>query len=206
MHSPAPKPPSPSPAGAAPETVPAVSPAGAVPVEPGLGRQAKALVALLLVCALAVLFWPRKDDRFEAPGLVDANGQSATLRPLLAPVTLVHFWATWCAPCMEEIPALQRLEGDFARYPNFRVVMVAVADSSDKVRTFLGSGGESVLYDPDWKVANRYGTDKLPETYLVVNDQIVEKFVGQTDWDNSALRQKLTARLAGGDRTGPTGS
>jgi thiol-disulfide isomerase/thioredoxin len=164
------------------------------------------MVGLLVVCALAVLFWPRKDDRFEAPGLVDANGQSATLRPLLAPVTLVHFWATWCAPCMEEIPALGRLQNDFARYPNFRIVMVAVADSSDKVGTFLGSNAGAVLYDPDWEVAHRYGTDKIPESYLVVNDQIVEKFVGQTDWDDSALRQKLTARLAGGDRTGPTGT
>jgi hypothetical protein len=107
---------------------------------------------------------------------------------------------------MEEIPAIRRLQNDFSRYPNFRVLMVAVADSSDKVRTFLGSNADSVLYDPDWKVANRYGTDKIPETYLVVNDQIVEKFVGQTDWDDPALRQKLTARLAGGDRTGPTGT
>ena len=46
--------------------------------------------------------------------------------------------------------------------------MVAVADSSDRVHTFLGPGSEMVLFDPNWKVANRYGTDKLPETYLVV--------------------------------------
>ena len=46
--------------------------------------------------------------------------------------------------------------------------MVAVADSSDRVQTFLGPASEMVLFDPNWKVANRYGTDKLPETYLVV--------------------------------------
>ncbi|HYG61018.1 MAG TPA: TlpA disulfide reductase family protein [Thermoanaerobaculia bacterium] len=174
--------------------------------EPGLGRQANLVVAVLAVLALAVLFWPRRDDRFDTAGLVDASGQAATLEPLLTPVTLVHFWATWCAPCMDEIPALRRLQDDMEKNDDFRVVMIAVSDSTDKVQAFLGSGAGSVLYDPDWKVANSYGTDKLPETYLVVNGHVVEKFVGQTDWDAPALRQKLAARLSGGDRTGPTGS
>jgi thiol-disulfide isomerase/thioredoxin len=192
----------------APKTAaePASPSAAAARVEPGLGRQANLVVAALAVLALAVLFWPRRDDRFDTPGLIDANGQTATLEPLLAPVTLVHFWATWCAPCMDEIPALRRLQDDMERNDDFRVVMVAVSDSTDKVNAFLGSRSESVLYDPDWKVANSYGTDKLPETYLVVDGHVVEKFVGQTDWDAPALRQKLAARLAGGDRTGPTGS
>lgn len=187
---------------------PAPNPAAveAVRPEPGLGRQANLVVAVLAVLALAVLFWPRRDDRFDTPGLVDANGQTATLEPLLTPVTLVHFWATWCAPCMDEIPALRRLQNDLEGRDDFRVVMIAVSDSTDKVNAFLGPGSESVLYDPDWKVANSYGTDKLPETYLVVDGDVVEKFVGQTDWDAPALRQKLAARLSGGDRTGPTGT
>ena len=75
--------------------------------------------------------------------------------------------------------------------------MVAVADSSDHVRTFLGPGSEMVLFDPNWKVANRYGTDKLPETYLVVHGQVVRKFVGMTDWDDPALRAELAAHLKG---------
>ena len=75
--------------------------------------------------------------------------------------------------------------------------MVAVADSADRVRTFLGPGSEMVLFDPNWKVANRYGTDKLPETYLVVHGQVVRKFVGMTDWDDPALRAELAAHLQG---------
>jgi thioredoxin-like negative regulator of GroEL len=54
-----------------------------------------------------------------------------------------------------------------------------------------------VLFDPNWEVANRYGTDKLPETYLVVNGQVVRKFVGMTDWDAAALRQEIQTRLKG---------
>src|SRR5262249_39535184 len=101
-------------------------------------------------------------------------------------------------PCIQEIPALQRLTRDFAGHDDFAVLMVAVADSNDKVRAFLGRGAaDMVLFDPNWEVANRYGTDKLPETYLVVKGQVVRKFVGMTDWDNATLRQEIQAKLKG---------
>jgi len=164
-----------------------------------LGMPAKLGLAALAVCALAALFWPRGEATFKEPGgfLYDANGRAATIGPHLAPVTLVHFWATWCPPCIQEVPALQRLTRDFAGHEDFSVLMVAVSDSNDKVRAFLGRGADMVLFDPSWEVANRYGTDKLPETYLVVNGQVVRKFVGTTDWDDVALRQEIQAKLKG---------
>lgn len=164
------------------------------------GLQTKLIVAGLVVCALAALFWPRGEERtFKEPGgfLYDAQGRPAKLGSQLAPVSLVHFWATWCPPCIDEIPALQRLSRDFGQHENFDIVMVAVQDDAKKAATFLGQGWDMVLFDPDWDVANRYGTDKLPETYLVVRGEVVEKFVGQTDWDSPELRQKLTSLLGG---------
>lgn len=186
------------------EPLSAAPPAGATPAAPAsgarLGRPAKLGLAALAVCALAALFWPKGKDAFQEPGgfLYDSAGRAATIGSRLAPVTLVHFWATWCPPCIQETPKLQRLIHDFSGNQGFAVVMVAVADSSDRVRTFLGPGSEMVLFDPNWKVANRYGTDKLPETYLVVRGQVVRKWVGMTDWDDQALRADLAARLKGG--------
>jgi thiol-disulfide isomerase/thioredoxin len=173
--------------------------AGAAP----LGRQARVAVAVLALCALAALFWPRGSGTFKAPGgfLYDAQGKPAAVGPRLAPVTLVHFWATWCPPCREEIPSLQRLGRDFSKYDDFGIVMVAVADQTEKARIFLGSWGPMALYDPNWDVAKRYGTDKLPETYLVVGGEVVKKFVGQTDWDNPELRALIASRLAAGRQT-----
>ena len=172
----------------------APAPTGAVQ---GLGLQAKLLVAALVICALAALFWPRGGKTFKEPGgfLYDAGGRPAKLGPQLAPVSLVHFWATWCPPCIEEIPALQRLAKDFGPHDDFSVVMIAVADSTDKVTTFLGPGWDMVLFDPHWDVANRYGTDKLPETYLVVRGEVVEKFVGMTNWDKQTIRERLASHL-----------
>ena len=170
--------------------------AGAAP----LGKQARIAVAVLALCALAALFWPRGSGTFKAPGgfLYDAQGKPTAVGTRLAPVTLVHFWATWCPPCREEIPSLQRLGNDFAKYDDFGIVMVAVADETDKARVFLGNWGSMVLFDPNWDVAKRYGTDKLPETYLVVGGEVVKKFVGQTDWDNPELRALIASRLSGG--------
>jgi thiol-disulfide isomerase/thioredoxin len=162
----------------------------------GLSRQAKLGLAVLVVCALAATFWPRGDKTFKEPGgfPLDLNGRPAMLGSQLAPVSLVHFWATWCPPCVDEIPALQRLTRDF-QSEDFSVVMIAVKDEKDKVTKFLGPGWDMVLFDPTWDVAHRYGTDKLPETYLVVRGQVVEKFVGATDWDDPQIRDRLSSAL-----------
>jgi len=182
--------PAPADPATAPETVPASS---------RLGMPAKLGLVALAVCALAALFWPRGESTFKEPGgfLYDATGRASTIGPRLSPVTLVHFWATWCPPCIQEVPALQRLARDFSGHEDFSVLMVAVSDSNSKVRSFLGSGADMVLFDPNWEVANRYGTDKLPETYLVVKGQVVRKFVGMTDWDSVSLRQEIQAKLKG---------
>ena len=162
-----------------------------------MGFQAKIVVVGLVLVGLFALFGPRGDGSFEAPGgfLVDASGQPQTLGPRMAPVTLVHFWATWCPPCLTEIPALDRLMDDFANQRDFQVLMVAVQDDIEKVETFLGSDAAFVLYDHDWDVAHRYGTRKLPETYLVVDGQVVKRWEGAQDWDQEKIRQRLREAL-----------
>jgi thiol-disulfide isomerase/thioredoxin len=180
------------------------APAGAAP----LGRQARLVVVALALCAVAALFWPRGNGTFKAPGgfLYDAQGKPTAVGTRMAPVTLVHFWATWCPPCREEIPSLQRLGNDFAKYDDFGIVMVAVADETEKAKVFVGNWGSMVLFDPQWDVAKRYGTDKLPETYLVVGGEVVRKFVGQTNWDDPELRALIASRLGGGGAQAGSGS
>jgi thiol-disulfide isomerase/thioredoxin len=185
-----------------PAPSPSVAPGAAPGVEPdrprGLGRQAKLAVGAVVVAALAALFWPRGDGTFDEPGgfLYDGTGRPRTLAPRLAPVSLVHFWATWCPPCLTEIPAIDRLIADFADRPEFDVVMIAVDDVKEKAETFVGDRAAMMLYDPNWEVAHRYGTRKLPETYLVVAGKVVEKWEGAVDWDDAAIRRRLESALA----------
>ena len=176
----------------------AEAPLASVPKDSApLGKQARIAVAVLVACALAALFWPKGSATFKEPGgfLFDAQGRAMTLGPKLEQVSLVHFWATWCPPCRDEIPSLQRLARDFSDYDDFGLVMVAVADETRKAEVFLGDWGTMALYDPNWDVAKRYGTDKLPETYLVVRGEVVKKFVGQTNWDDPEVRELIAGRL-----------
>ncbi len=178
----------------------------------------RATLGALVLCGLAALFWPRGErpgaiagraGAFDAPGgfLIDGLGRPAPLGERMGNATLVHFWATWCPPCLTEIPALQALRSELEAPGQFHVVLVAVADSPEKVKTFLGDAAGAALYDPKWEVAHRYGTEKLPESYLVVRGRVVEKFPGATDWDDPQVRARLAARLeAAGVSAAPPGS
>ena len=158
-------------------------------------HSAKLGLAAVLVLALVALFWPKSATR-EAPGgfLYDPDGRPAKIGERMRPVTLLHFWATWCAPCLTEIPSLNRLAADIEG-EEFAILMVAVSDEPAKVGTFLGSRSASALYDPSWEVAHRYQTYKLPETYLIVDNQVVDKFIGAQDWDDRALRSRLAEKV-----------
>jgi thiol-disulfide isomerase/thioredoxin len=171
-----------------------------------LSWQWKAALGVIALVLLVMLFWPRgKESSAPAGLLLDGDGRPSPMGSRLAPVTLVHFWATWCPPCIQEGPAIQRLAADLAGQHDFSLLMIAVADRKDKVDRFLGpEAAAMVLYDPSWEVAHRYGTDQLPETYLVVRGKVVQKFVGATDWDNPEVRRRLLSYL-GGAPAGPAG-
>ncbi len=180
-----------------PERQPTNESAREAAVSPALSsKQVRFWLAAVLVAALAATFWPR-GEKAEAPGgfLYDAEGRPQPLGSVLAPVTLVHFWATWCPPCLSEVPALDRLRTTFADRHDFAVVMVAVADDRQKVRAFLGARADGTLFDPNWNVANRYGTKQLPETYLVVRGEVVDKWQGSANWDDPAVRARITRVL-----------
>lgn len=160
----------------------------------GLGKQSKLILAAVIVLALVALLWPRGKPAEKDPAsfLLDDHARATTLAAHLAPVTLVHFWASWCAPCVTEVPSIERLASDFSNHPDFRVLMVAVADQVGQVRTFLGEqDAQTVLFDPNWRVAHRFGTEKLPETYLMVDGKSVKKFIGATNWDSPVIRAEI---------------
>ncbi|HRC84288.1 MAG TPA: TlpA disulfide reductase family protein [Thermoanaerobaculia bacterium] len=159
--------------------------------------QAWGMFWLAVACAALAVGWPQHQATGTAPGgfLFDASGQPASLGERLAPVTLVHFWATWCPPCLTEIPSLSRLGKD-VQTDGFAILFVAVDDQVGRVQEFLGSSDEGVLFDPDWQVAHRYDVFKLPETVLLVGNRFVDKFVGAQDWDSPDVRRRLADKVA----------
>lgn len=171
-------------------------------VRPGMALEAKLAFAAILAFVIFVLVLPHPPSD-EAPmgELEDAAGQPVEMETEMAPVTLVHFWSTWCPPCITETPAIERLAADLAAEQGFRLLMVAVQDDAEKVEEFLGSADDT-LYDPNWEIAHSYGTKKLPETHLVVQGKLVESFVGAISWDDPEVRQKITSALDSARRSG----
>ena len=114
---------------------------------------------------------------------------------------LVNFWATWCAPCRDEMPSLEMLHRRFTR-DQMPVKLVAVSVDEDwaEVNRFFGATapGFLVLWDRDKKTAFSYGSRKFPETFLIDPEgKVAAKFVGPRDWYNQATVQYFTEVLAG---------
>ncbi|GJG87999.1 hypothetical protein tb265_31800 [Gemmatimonadetes bacterium T265] len=123
-----------------------------------------------------------------ARGLADYPGQ----------VVLVNIWATWCAPCREEIPSLEALYKDFAPR-GFKIVAVSVDDGADaprKIREFLAPYHVTydILHDADGSVQKAFHVTGYPENFVIGADGVVRKKAYAQDW-NSPENRALVGRL-----------
>jgi len=101
------------------------------------------------------------------------DGQALRLSSYRGKVVVVNFWATWCAPCREEMPALQRVA---ASEPNVVVLEVDLMEPGDKARSFLDSLGLDRLQpvlDSDGATTRRFGVLTLPSTFFVDKDGVI---------------------------------
>ena len=193
-----PQPPSPAAPDSAAEPVSPTAPTGPTPptARRGLPLQAKIAGGLALAIVLSFFLWPRTkaERRFEDGYLMDESGAAVALASRLEPATLVHFWATWCPPCRQEIPSLLAF-ADEVGPARLKLVLVAVADERDRAVQFVGNGRYPVLFDPVWDVARRFRTEQLPETHLILDGRLAASFVGAADWKSSVARSTVLARL-----------
>jgi peroxiredoxin len=139
---------------------------------------------------------------FRLPRL-DGEGEVA-LAELRGRVVLVNFWATWCKPCEDEMPAMERLYRRL-QGSGFEVLAISVDEDADQVRRFRERLGLSfpILWDPEREVSGTYQTFRYPESLLVGPDGVVvERYVGEKEWDAEAyvdrIRRLLPSELPSG--------
>jgi peroxiredoxin len=125
------------------------------------------------------------------------DGRTVSLADYRGKVVLVHFWATWCPPCVEEIPTLERFYKQVYG-SDIEVLAVSVDDSADVLKAFLEKNDVHfpVLRDPGRETAGSYGTLKFPETYVIGRDGMVRyKVIGPLDWSLRANMETVRSVL-----------
>jgi peroxiredoxin len=125
----------------------------------------------------------------------DLEGGVVSLRDYRGQVVLINIWATWCAPCKEEMPSIQRLL-EAVDDDDFHVLAVSIDQPTPdhdptnpldgRLRAFADSVGITfpVLHDPSGEISTTYRTTGVPESFLVDrNGIILRKITGPTAWD-----------------------
>lgn len=136
-----------------------------------------------------------------APGfeLESLNGASMSLESLRGKVVYVNFWATWCAPCRDEAPALQRLYQELSP-AGFEILALSIDKPGDeaKIREFEQAYGLTfpILRDPTEVVYSQYGATGVPETYLIdAEGRLAEAYIGPRDWDEPRYARTIRRLL-----------
>jgi peroxiredoxin len=175
---------------------------------PKLERIIHTLIALLL-CVFVYVIFDSFHERLVVVGdsapdfsITADNGRTISLSNFGGKLLVLNFWATWCPPCVEEMPSLVGMQKQML--PKGVVVLaVSVDDDADDYHKFLKDHGIDLLTvrDPGNKndegvtaaVAARYGTFKFPETYIIDRDGTIRrKFIGPIDWSQTEIVEYLS--------------
>ena len=153
-----------------------------------ISRPLLLLVALSLAGCYRGTHPPRIGN--PAPDFTIQDGATAvTLHNLREKVVVLNFWATWCPPCIQELPSLEQLQSRF-KERGVEVVGISVDVDGKAYQQFLKDHKVDFLTvrDPDQKTNSLYGTFKFPETYIIDRRGILRrKFIGAVDWNEPEI-------------------
>ncbi|HUJ24137.1 MAG TPA: TlpA disulfide reductase family protein [Bryobacteraceae bacterium] len=150
----------------------------------------------VLLCALIYVIFSSIHERIvgvgdSAPGfsITADNGRTVSRNDFGGKLLVLNFWATWCQPCVEEIPSLDQFQRELA---SSGVVVLGVSVDKDPkaYQRFLNRAHVSFMTarDPDNKINAEYGTFKFPETYIINRDgKVLVKVISATNWTDDKM-------------------
>lgn len=168
----------------------------------------KRLHHLLLACSLLVIVMPsgvNAQTNSTMPEVVplftlsDISGNSVSLESLRGSVVMINFWATWCPPCIEELPTMHALKDSLADEP-FEILAINMGESVEDIDKFLQRTemelGFPLLLDTHNEVSTLYEVRGLPAT-LVVDKTGKFAFggVGARDWNGTEAHEQIRPLL-----------
>jgi thiol-disulfide isomerase/thioredoxin len=163
-----------------------------------LTKPALFLALLVATTALAQDLKPWSGGPTPPLELADLEGKSHRLADYRGKVVLVNFWATWCVPCRDEMPSIERLRASLDGRP-FAVLAVNLAEPESRIRKFLESLEQqlvpvrfAILMDRDTKTAKAWQAKLLPATYIIAPDGAIRyRHLGELDWSKPEVRDLI---------------
>jgi cytochrome c biogenesis protein CcmG/thiol:disulfide interchange protein DsbE len=152
-------------------------------------------IGVLMVAFIATLSFSLEEhmavEGKKAPGFsIQAdNGRTITPANFGGRLLVLNFWATWCQPCVDEVPSLDALQRRFAK-KGLVVLGVSVDENPNLYKQFLAKNNISLLTvrQPSKQLSQDYGTFKYPESYLIDQSGIViRKVIGKEDWNDERV-------------------
>lgn|ERR1017187_7223973 len=125
---------------------------------------------------------------------VQDSDRKVTLRQFRGSVVVLNFWATWCPPCLQELPSMISMQGRM-RETGVTVLAVSIDVDENMYHRFLKERGVNLLTvrDPEQKTASLYGTFGWPESYIIDRNGVVRrKVVGPVDWNSPEITDFLS--------------
>ncbi len=125
--------------------------------------------------------------------LIDRQGKTWTLSELKGQVVFINFWATWCPPCLKELPSMQNL---YTKIPKDKFKMLAILNKDKTALADFVADQKgltfTILDDAQNTVGLKYFLTGLPETFIVDKQGIIrEKVIGAAQWDTSGAVQMI---------------
>lgn len=157
-------------------------------------RPTAVFLALLVLCGCYGSSHPPRIGTSAPDFIVQDTDHKVELRNFRGKIVVLNFWATWCPPCVEEMPSLVQLEQRLSN-KGVAVIGISVDVDGDAYHKFLKDYKVDFLTvrDPDQKTSHLYGTFKYPETYIIDSKGIVRrKFIGAVDWSSPEIVDFLT--------------
>jgi cytochrome c biogenesis protein CcmG, thiol:disulfide interchange protein DsbE len=125
---------------------------------------------------------------------VQDSDRKITLSEFHGQVVVLNFWATWCAPCVEEVPSLVEMQRRL-KAKGVTVLAVSVDVNGNAYKQFVKDHNVNLLTvrDPGQKSSDLYGTFKFPETYVIDRSGVMRrKFIGAVDWTEPEVTDFLS--------------
>ena len=146
------------------------------------------LAGLVLALACCRNSEPAKIGTTAPDFTVNDGTKTVQLSQLRGKPVLLNFWATWCPPCVQEVPDLVRLQQQMGDRVTILAVSMDEDDAAYKAFTSKHMPGVLTVRDGDHKSSAMYGTYAYPETFLIDKDgKIQRKFIGAVEWTSPEM-------------------